>query len=66
MPKEVTLIAIIVIMGVTIMGLIWALVRISNHLEKISERTGGINEYLFNYFLNNERQKETGRTGEGS
>lgn len=66
MSKELTLIALIVILSSIIFGLIWALLKSLTVIKRISMRLQGIDDLLLTKYLTNEREKKDGRTDEPS
>lgn len=53
-------------MFIIILALLYALARIIKISERQAQRMEGIDDYLLNRFLLNERENENGRTGESS
>lgn len=66
MNQEATLYLIILIMFFIILALLYGLAKVIKASERQAQRMEGINDYLFNKFLMDERQDENGRTGESS
>lgn len=66
MNQEATLYLIILVMFFIILALLWGLAKVMKASERQAQRMEGINDYLFNKYLINEKDNETGRTGESS
>jgi hypothetical protein len=63
---EATLYLIILVMFFIILALLWGLAKVMRASQRQAERMEGINDYLFNKYLINEKDNENGRTGESS